>query len=169
MVLAILSCIGGFLGLSSLFSHHHFIDHFFTNVLFNKPIPHPTHFFELVVLIVSVVVLAIIIFTTRRYYVSKENIPVTPEQETGLAKVLSNKYYLDEIYQTLILKPIEWVSGFAFKIIDKTIIDGVVNFSGKGVNFLGSTLRKVQTGNIEFYLMAMVFGVISFLILYQLI
>jgi NADH-quinone oxidoreductase subunit L len=169
MVLAVLSCIGGFLGLSSLFSHHHYIDHFFAKVLFNKEIPHPSHLFEMAVLIVSVVVLAMIIFATRRYYVTKENIPVTPQEETGVAKVLSNKYYLDEIYQTLILKPIEWISGFAYKIIDKTLIDGIVNLSGKGVNLFGSTLRKVQTGNIEFYLMAMVFGVISFLIIYQLV
>lgn len=169
IVLAILSCVGGFLGLSSLFSHHHFVDEFFGKVLINANIPHPSHFFELVVLIVSVVVLAIIILATRNYYVSKKKLPVAIDEETGLGKVLSRKYYFDEIYNMIFQKPIEWLSDFTHNFIDRKFIDGIVNISGKGVDFCGSYLRRVQSGNVEYYLLAMVLGVISFLVIYQLV
>lgn len=169
IVLAILSCIGGFLGLSSLFSHHHFVDEFLGKVLINANIPHPSHFFELVVLIVSVVVLAIIILATRNYYISKKKLPVALDEETGLGKVLSRKYYFDEIYNMIFQKPIEWLSDFTHNFIDRKFIDGIVNISGKGVDFCGSYLRRVQSGNVEYYLLAMVLGVISFLVIYQLV
>ena len=169
IVLAVLSCIGGFLGLSSLFSHHHFVDEFLGKVLVNVTIPHPTHLFEIVVLIVSIIGLAIIIFATRHYYIAKKNMPVPLEEETGIGKVLSRKYYFDEIYTMIFLKPIEWISNFSHSFIDRKFIDGVVNFSGRGITVCGNYLRRVQTGNVEYYLFAMVIGVIAFLVIYQLV
>jgi NADH-quinone oxidoreductase subunit L len=169
IILAILSCVGGGLGLSSLFSHHHFADTFLSSVLTNANIPHPSHLFEIVVLVVSVVLLAIIIFITRSYYTKKQNVPTSADEETGLGRILSKKYYFDEIYNTLIQKPIEWLSNFAHDFIDRKFIDGIVNLSGRGVTVCGNYLRRVQTGNVEFYLLAMVVGVIAFLIIYQLV
>lgn len=169
ILLAILSCVGGFLGSSSLFSHHHIVDEFLSKVLINAHIPHPSELFEIIVLVVSVIILAIIIFATRRYYVSNKNIPVAIEEETGLEKILSHKYYFDEIYNKLILKPIEWLSSFSHDFMDRRFIDGIVNFSGKGVTVCGKYLRQVQSGNVEYYLLAMVVGVITFLVIYQLL
>ena len=166
IILAILSCVGGFLGLSS---EHHFATDFLSKVLLNKHIQHPSHEFEIIILIVSVVVLAIIIFATRHYYISKKKIPVALEEEVGLEKILSRKYYVDEIYNVVFQKPIEWLSGFTHSIIDRKFIDGMVNISGRGVDFCGSYLRRIQSGNVEYYLLAMVVGVISFLVIYQLV
>ena len=100
VLLAVLSCIGGFLGLSSLFSHHHFVDEFLGKVLTNAHIPHPSEIFEIAVLIISVVLLAIIILATRRYYISNKNIPISIEDETGVERILSHKYYFDD-YQNI--------------------------------------------------------------------
>jgi len=169
IILAVLSCSGGILGLSSLFSHHHFINDFFVKTLLNKPIEEPSHFFEWLVLGVSVVLLAIIILVTRKFYTSNSNIPVAAEDETGIGKVLSKKYYFDEIYQAFVQKPIEWISEFTYSIIDRKIIDGIVNTTGNGISFCGNYLRKIQSGNIEYYLLAMVIGVVSFLVIYQLV
>jgi len=169
MVLAILSCIGGGIGLSSLFSHHHYISSFLQKVLHNREIPEASHNFELIVMIVSIVILTIIIFMTYRTYISKKNIPLSSEDETGLNKVLSRKYYFDEIYHGLIIKPIEWISSFSYSFIDRKLIDGIVSLSARSVSFFGQNLRRIQTGNVEFYLLAMVIGVISFLVIYQLI
>lgn len=169
MVLAILSCVGGFIGLSSLVSHHHFVNEFLGSVLSNKEIMHPSHFFEIIVLMVSVVVLGIIIFISRHLYIVKQSLPILPEHEKGLGKLLSHKYYLDEVYAFLIQKPIEWLSKVSFSFIDRKVIDGPVNFAGTLTSAFGKQFRKLQTGNIEFYLLAMVVGIISFLVLYQLV
>jgi NADH-quinone oxidoreductase subunit L len=169
IVLAVLSCLGGLLGLSSLFSHHHFINDFFVKTLLNKPIVEPSHLFEWVVLGVSVVLLAIIILVTRKFYTSNANIPIAAENESGIGKVLSKKYYFDEIYRAIIQKPIEWISEFTYSIVDRKVIDGVINTAGNGISFCGNYLRKLQSGNVEFYLLAMVIGVVSFLVIYQLV
>jgi NADH-quinone oxidoreductase subunit L len=169
IILAILSCFGGVLGLSSLVSHHHFTTDFLREVLSNREITHPSHTFEWIVLIVSVVALLGIVILTHRFYVSKKVIPIEPEKETGLAKVLSKKYYLDEIYQAIILKPIEKLSGFSHQIIDRLIIDGIVNLFGTRISSYGNYLRRIQSGNVEYYLLAMVLGIISFLVIYQLV
>jgi NADH-quinone oxidoreductase subunit L len=169
VLLAILSCVGGILGLSSLFSHHHFTTDFLRIVLSNKEIAHPSHTFELIVLVVSVVVLSIIIALTYRNYISKQNIPLAAENETGLAKVLSKKYYFDELYQAIILKPIERLSMFSHQFIDRKIIDGIVNSVGDRILVYGNYLRRIQSGNVEYYLLAMVMGVIAFLVIFQLV
>lgn len=167
MFLAVLSVLGGFLGMSPLFSHHHFMDTFFKEVLMNRHIPHPSHLFELTVLVVSIVILTLIIWFTRNVYVKRNQVPLAPDQETGAWKILSHKYYLDEIYQTAVQKPLEWLAVFAAKTLDRVFIDGLVNGLGRTAGFLGGNFRKLQNGNVEFYLLAMVAGVISFLILYQ--
>jgi len=169
IILAVLACGGGLLGLSPLFSHHHIIDEFLGKVLLNANIPHPSHTFELTVLIVSIILLGIVIFATRRFYVSKNNIPIPLKDETGLGKVLGRKYYFDEIYNAVVLKPIEWLSDFSYLFIERKFIDGIVNLSGKGVTFCGNYLRKVQSGNVEYYLLGMVIGIVTFLVIYQLV
>ncbi len=169
IVLAILSCIGGFLGLSSLFSHHHFVHDFLHKVLTDAAIPHPSHFFEMVILGASLLVLTVIIFTTYRFYTSAKNIPVALDQEVGVSKLLGHKYYFDELYRFIFQKPVEWMSKFTFQTIDRKLIDGIVNAFGKIADFFGTHLRTLQSGNVEYYLLAMVVGVVSFLVIYQLV
>ncbi|MCB9250995.1 MAG: NADH-quinone oxidoreductase subunit L [Flavobacteriales bacterium] len=169
MVLAFLSITGGVLGLSSIFSHHHFMNDYFSKLLYDRAIPHPSHFFEWTVLVVSAFLLAIVIFLTHKKYVNQGFVPVKDEDEKGLEKVLGKKYYLDEIYQYTFLRPVEWLGKVLYKIFDRSVIDGVVNFSGNFALSAGKTLRKVQNGNIESYLLAMVIGVVACLILIQII
>ncbi len=169
IILAILSCLGGFLGLSSLFSHHHFANAFLSKVLNDASIPHPSFVFEMVILVVSVLVLLIVIFATHRFYCVKKNIPLALQDETGAGKLIGHKYYFDELYNFVFQKPIEWLSKFAFNSIDRKLIDGIVNMFGKSIESGGNYLRKLQSGNIEYYLLAMVVGVVSFLVIYQLV
>jgi NADH-quinone oxidoreductase subunit L len=167
MVLAVLSCVGGFLGLSSLFSEHHYLSTFMSNVLMDKHIAHPSHQFEWIVLGVSVAALAVIIAMTHRTYVGNKTVPVAAEDESGIGKVLSRKYYFDELYAAIVQKPLAHISDFTYKYIDRGLIDGIINTSGKSINYCGTYLRRLQTGNIESYLLAMVIGIIALLVIYQ--
>lgn len=168
IILAILSCISGVLGLSSLFSHYHFINDFLNNVTTDKIIAHPSEIFELAVLAVSIIVLAAVIFLSNKYFNKNYQLENGEEKQNVLSKLLSNKFYFDEVYDTVIVKPLLQISDLLHNFIDKNIIDRIVNFTGTIVS-LGSNIRKIQNGKLEYYLLAMVLGVASFLILNQIL
>jgi NADH-quinone oxidoreductase subunit L len=82
----------------------------------------------------------------------------------GLAsvqKVLSNKYYVDELYGLVIVDPLKKLSAFAGGVIDKLVVDGAVNGLGRGVRAVGATLRAVQTGDIQTYGLLMLGGLLA--------
>jgi NADH-quinone oxidoreductase subunit L len=88
----------------------------------------------------------------------------TPPEENivrkGFVKLAYNKFYLDEFYDTIIVKPVNQLSGFLKDTIDIKIFDRIVEFTGKLVMYSGSKIRLLQTGNVGFYLFAMVISII---------
>ncbi len=100
-------------------------------------------------------------------YVRRRSLPVADAAQTGLTKVLANKFYVDEIYQFVFVRPIEKLSQLLHYYADTWAIDGLVNGVGAGVQRLGAEFRKLQNGNIEYYLLGMVVGaVVLFLTLF---
>lgn len=110
-------------------------------------------------------------------------------------KVLKNKYYFDEIYDFLFVKPAYWFSEtFAYKFIDQTIIDGFLNKVGGVAAGVGSAFRQyfdapvvngfgdmvgegakkigkilapiIQRGRIQYYMLASLVVAIIFAFLY---
>lgn len=167
VVLAVLSILGGFLGTPAWMNHllgtSHTLDHYLS-FLMNKGIQEPSEIFEYTVLLVSIAVIAIIIYMVRNVYVAKNTIPESDADEKGLSKMLSRKYYIDEIYNTLFVKPLEMISDFTHKVLDRSIVDGLVNSVGGGVKESGKMLRWLQSGNLEFYITGMVIGLILILV-----
>jgi NADH-quinone oxidoreductase subunit L len=124
-----------------------------------------SHSTEYILMGVSVggVIISIIYAYTK--YVRNKHVPVTDTQERrALAKMSYNKFYLDEIYMALVQKPLDALSSFFYKVIDKSGIDGIVNGLGKGTVEISKTLRLLQTGNVGFYIFVMVLGVIAVLL-----
>ena len=99
-------------------------------------------------------------------YVSKKTVPAAEGQQLGvLHRTIYNKYFIDEIYQTIIVKPLYWISH-AFNIfVEKLGIDRIVNGLGSSVEEGSKTLRLLQSGSIGFYIFAMVIGIIVLLTL----
>ena len=81
-----------------------------------------------------------------------------------LARLSYNKYYIDEIYNAIITKPLNALSGFFFKVVDIAGIDGLVNGMGRGTTEASNGLRLLQSGNIGFYIFMMVAGIIGLLL-----
>ena len=74
---------------------------------------------------------------------------------------------MDEIYQFLFVRPVERLSQILHYYADIWAIDGLVNSVGAGVQRLGAEFRKLQNGNVEYYLLGMVVGaVLLFLTLF---
>jgi NADH-quinone oxidoreductase subunit L len=58
-------------------------------------------------------------------------------------KVFKYKYGIDEFYQAAFIRPAIWISEvFAYRIVDKMILDGVIEGIGKGALWLGGVVRN---------------------------
>ena len=170
IVLAVLSAVGGFIGMPELFHAPHFLNEFLAPIIFKSSHEEASHTFEIMLMSVSVVLLAVIMYATYSYYVTKK---VKPEEDSeeldSFAKLLANKYYVDEVYTTLITNPLDKLAAFVYKYIDQGLIDGTVNGTGTALNNVSGQLRKIQTGHIGAYVFAMVIGIITILVLTMII
>jgi NADH-quinone oxidoreductase subunit L len=79
-------------------------------------------------------------------------------------KASYNKFYIDELYNNIIVRPIKSLGAFLSSNIEKHVIDASVNGVGDLTVHISSQLRKIQTGNIGLYVLMMVGGIILILI-----
>jgi NADH-quinone oxidoreductase subunit L len=82
---------------------------------------------------------------------------------TGFGRVLYHKWYVDELYDTLVVQPVVEASRFCWKVIDAGIIDGFFNgvaWLARGVGFVGSIF---QTGTVNTYAFILSLGVLAIL------
>jgi NADH-quinone oxidoreductase subunit L len=82
----------------------------------------------------------------------------------GLARGAQRKWYVDEIYDTLIRKPL-WVLSNVFHLVDKLIVDGIVNLFGWVPKALGGTIRPSQSGVLHGYAAGMAGGLALLLLI----
>ena len=67
----------------------------------------------------------------------------SPEQDKLQIPLLKNKYYFDELYNFLFVKPAYWFAEtFVYQWVDKGLIDGTLHLFGKAANVIGLALRK---------------------------
>ncbi len=111
----------------------------------------------------SIVGLLGIAFAWTRY---KDRVP-SDEPTNALQKVVANKFYVDEIYNTFIVQPIKNASHFLlWKLFDTGIIDGIVNGVAALIRVMGGMFRRLQTGVVQAYIVSMVIGIVLFLAYY---
>ncbi len=169
IVLAILSIIGGFIGIPHALGGHHWLNEYLSPVLvLSKDIipalslDHSTEFMLMAISVGGVIISIIYAFVK---YVKGAHVPVSDtEERPALAKLSYNKFYLDELYAAIVQRPLDALSGFFYKIVDKAGIDTIVNGFGKASIEASKTLRLLQSGNVGFYIFAMVIGIIAFLV-----
>ncbi len=87
------------------------------------------------------------------------------ERLTGcfIYRLLVNKYFVDEIYSSILITPFIKLTRFVGRF-DLSVIDGMVNGVASIITFFGREVRKLQTGFVQGYVMVLVLGII-FLIL----
>ena len=155
IVLAILSIIGGYVGLPEVMSEHNAIASFLSPVVTDFGDHHLAPATEWILMAVSVAGAVIMIIFAYSINKKPNFVP-----NTGLAKVLENKWYVDEIYDAIVVRPIEAFSRFLDKYAERRGIDGVVNGVGKTVRWGGDRLRLLQSGQVGFYIFIMVMGIV---------
>lgn len=163
MVLAVLSIAGGWVGIPAVFAENmHRLSTFLAPIV---PAYVPHHHFShemelklmglLIVLIIAMIVLAYVFFVKRE---------VKNEEPAGLGKLLANKWYVDELYDVIIVKPVMAIGSFFNKVIEGRLIDGLVNGVGKGLQYSSRQIRWLQSGQVGNYVLIMVVSIIFFLI-----
>lgn len=167
VILAILSAVGGFVGMPEIFVENgHKLGDFLSPVFAHSShlvaahsVSHQT---ELILIIVSVILIAIVsVWAWNKY----KNGVAESEQANGFVTAIKNKFYVDEAYDWIIVKPMNSLSRLLDNIIDRKGIDGLVNGVGRGVNYGSRQLRLLQSGQVGSYLLLMVIGMLLLFII----
>ena len=155
IVLALLATFGGLIN----FPGNEWLHHYLTPILSNVK-EHSLETQDYILMGIALVGAFIGIGLAYMKYIKQNNVPEEDDKIAGFAKVLYNKYYVDEIYEFLFVKPIHILSRF-FRDYIETALSGFVFGLGKATMVLGAQGRKLQNGNIGLYLFVFVFGVIA--------
>jgi NADH-quinone oxidoreductase subunit L len=163
MVLAVLSVVGGFVGvphvLGGSIGVHNYFEHFLSSVVKVQE-SHLSHGQELTYMGITLALIIGVWFFARQKFAVNGEVPVEDNAMAGFSKTVYNKYFVDEIYTTYITNPLNRLSAFFYNLFDRTIVDGAVNGVGVAVRQLSSLLRQTQTGNLGFYVLVMVVSVV---------
>ncbi|WP_129714220.1 NADH-quinone oxidoreductase subunit L [Pedobacter sp. SYP-B3415] len=164
IVLAVLAAIGGAINFPAVFGGGEWLHHWLSPVVTGRALQ-LDHSTEYMLMGVSVAVALVSMFVAYSRYVRSKHVPVPDEAaRPALAKLSYHKFYLDEIYDTIIRKPLDGLSKFFYRIIDKKVIDGLVNGFGWSTSEASKGLRLLQSGNVGFYIFMMVFGIVGLLL-----
>jgi NADH-quinone oxidoreductase subunit L len=160
IVLAVLSIIGGFVGIPELFMHGgEKLSEFLAPVV-PTAVHHVEHSTEwMLVGLTTAIAIAAILVAWVRYRTYKE------EQVGTFGKLLENKWYVDEIYDAIIVRPVTAIGGVLNRFVERSGIDGIVNGVGRLVNYGGRQMRWLQSGQVGSYVLLMVISMLVFFVL----
>ena len=180
VVLAIGSVLAGFVGVPHALGGHNQIEAFlepsFTaigahegaTVAAEAAAPAGAHAettTELGLMLLSTMVAIAGIFVATLFFLKRpERADRVAAQFAGAHRVLLNKYYVDELYNAVIVQPIKKMSsGLLWRGVDAGVIDGTVNAVGLVVRGWSAVLRRLQTGSVRAYAMSFFMGVVTIL------
>ncbi len=171
VVLATLATVGGLIGiphvLGNLLGHipnklEHFLAPVFEHAQHLHHIEaHGTTSTEITLMVFSVVVALAGIGLATVMYMKNPDLPGKfTAKFSRLHRTVFNKWYVDELYDTLFVNTTKKFGTFCWKGFDVIIVDGIVNGLAKLVGALSSVLRYTQSGLFQNYAMTMVLGTV---------
>ncbi len=174
IILCVLSVVGGLIGLPAVFDVSHLLGTYLTSV--TEPsaslIHHGemlSHSLEIGLMTLAGLAAILVILFARRKYITLKAMPEADSAITGIPKLIYHKFYVDEIYESWIVKPVFKMSEWFGTFFDKQVVDRVVNATAGVMDSGGKTLRLFQNGNTGFYVFAMVIGMVVLFIIRLLI
>ena len=167
VILAVLAAIGGFIGIPEIFAKNgnklsDFLSPVFAHssrIAAEHILRHQT---EWILTIVSALLVIIVsIWAWNKF----KNYQPTVTSDNGFVKAIKNRFYVDEAYDVLFIKPYRSLSAFLNNVVDKKGIDGIVNGVGRGINYSSRQFRLIQSGQVGSYLLLMVIGLLILFII----
>ncbi len=161
VLLALLSIGGGLINIPEVMMHGgERLTHFLSPVIAigeGTPVEHSTEW--MLMGLTTVVSVVAIVIAWSRYKVYKE------EKETSLTRTLENKWYVDELYNNVIVSPLNKLGAFVARFIERDTIDGLVNGVGRFINYGSRQMRWLQSGQVGNYVLLMVVSMVLFFVL----
>ncbi len=147
---------------------------------------------ELVLMSLSVFAASLGLGLAFLFYIKRQALPLMwTERVPGFYRTLCNKYWVDEIYDAMLIQPLKgfshllwrfdqvvidglvnfsgWITlqeGEASSIVDRSVIDGLLDGLSSSLNACAGFLRRLQTGAVQHYFLVMVAGVVAFAIIF---
>lgn len=165
VVLAILAAVAGFLGIPEVFAKdahwlQQFLSPIFSESAARLPVHGISHSTEYALMGGTLVAILAIVWLAVRNFSRN-----TPQPATGLSRVLENKWYVDELYEAVISRPLKGLSRFFNNVVERLVIDGLVNGVGRLVQYGGRQMRWLQSGQVGSYILIMVVATVVFFII----
>ena len=156
IILAVLSAFGGAMGVPEILGGHHWLGQHLSSIIGAEHALHLSHTTEWILMgsSVTIALLALLIA------ISKYSKQADGEPQTALGKFLYNKWLVDELYEKAIVQPLNRFAGFLKEVIEKNVIDGFVNGTGKIVQYGARQTRLIQSGQVGYYILFMVLSIV---------
>lgn len=160
-ILALLSIIGGWVGIPGMDVIGRFLEPVLPQVHHEVE---PSLEYGLMGGALAVAILGILV--ARHFHKVKPETADRLATENALIsrihKLLLNKWYVDELYHAIFVRPLLWISEkVLFRIVDVSIIDGIINDIGEFLRGAGGVSRRMQTGDARTYAAAILLGALG--------
>ncbi|MFQ5651659.1 MAG: NADH-quinone oxidoreductase subunit L [bacterium] len=164
-ILAFLSIVGGFVGIPHLFPHiQHFLDPVFKRYVTTDLFAGRHELVALELLFMTLSALIALLGIGFAYWLYRARPGLAAALATslkGLRTFLHNKWYVDELYDLLIVRPVSWFSHLVlWRWLDVRLIDGFVNQIASWTGRASDNVRRIETGLLQNYALAIVFGAV---------
>jgi NADH-quinone oxidoreductase subunit L len=175
-LLALLSVGGGWVGIPAAVWElvpepyrgttyfEHFLDPVFaaSNALLHSEAVQHAHQEELQLMALAIGVALFGFLLAWFLYISRPAFPKVLAEGLGATyRLLLNKYYVDEVYSAVIVRPLHWLSDrVLWQVFDVEIVDGAVNGAASFARGLGKRARRLQSGNTRSYAAWVVLGAV---------
>ena len=162
IILAILAIISGLINIPGIFGGGRWLGNY-TGLV--QGVENSDHLTEWMLMILTVLAVTGMIMLARYMFSRKEIAQVAETTLKPIGRLLAGKYYVDEIYETVITNPLARISDKLYSVVEIKIVDALVEGVGASVSYLSRIFRLLQSGSVSFYLFFMVVGIILVLVL----
>ncbi|MCB9230795.1 MAG: NADH-quinone oxidoreductase subunit L [Bacteroidia bacterium] len=172
-VLGFLAVVGGFVGLPEVFDHghlnwisHHWLGHHGTVTMeHTEDLGHVSAGIEWALILFSSLIAIGGVYFAWNFY-TKHDLEGDTIIKNKLGKLydwMGNKFYVDELYEFVLIKPFVRAGTDVIMVFDKYVLDGIVNGIGSLTLFLADVFKRIQTGYVGNYALMIVAGVMILL------
>ncbi|MCI4626483.1 MAG: NADH-quinone oxidoreductase subunit L [Candidatus Magnetoovum sp. WYHC-5] len=159
VVLAGGSVLAGYVGIPVILGGNEWFSEFLSPVV-GYAEGHGGHLAEFIVMLLSVIVAGFGIYGAYYIYLKRIDIANSAKETfKPIYNILYGKYYVDELYEYMVQRTILRFTKYVIeKVIDSWIIEGIVNGVPAAIGWLSMKVRRVQTGVVGHYSLAMALG-----------